>query len=294
MKSSEKEEKSVKRNVTHIYDERFERVDSEERAYWLGFLYADGYNNPVKGYLGIKLARRDRGHLVKFCDFLKIKRNKIKTKAPSTRICMGRKIYGNGSCTVTISGKTISRHLEKLGMVQAKSLILDFPSRKSVPKKFVRHFIRGYFDGDGCLTRSFFNRAVRYRVIFLGTLEFCNGLITELKNIVPLKLWKRRGKVNVYPCVVSGNIQVSRLLEWMYSEASVWLDRKYEKYQGFIENQNRIKQRKTSGYSMHNNITFDKSRNKWIAGVRVPHKTIYLGRFDSEAKALIAQRRASL
>ena len=48
----------------------FEKIDTEEKAYWLGFLYADGYINEKRKFVDIGLKRSDRGHLEKFRQFL--------------------------------------------------------------------------------------------------------------------------------------------------------------------------------------------------------------------------------
>lgn len=43
------------------------------------------------------------------------------------------------------------KDISTLGAIKNKSLTLTFPSDDIVPKKFKRDFIRGYFDGDGCI-----------------------------------------------------------------------------------------------------------------------------------------------
>lgn len=48
-------------NVNHDY---FEKIDSEEKAYWLGFIAADGYVNKAN-CVGVTLASKDHAHLLK-------------------------------------------------------------------------------------------------------------------------------------------------------------------------------------------------------------------------------------
>lgn len=53
--------------------------------------------------------------------------------------------------TVNFSSLSLCKDLTKLGAKRNKSLTLEFPSDEIVPKKYKHHFIRGYFDGDGCI-----------------------------------------------------------------------------------------------------------------------------------------------
>ena len=50
---------------------------------------------------------------------------------------------------ICVCGTKIHHDLEKHGCVENKSLILQFPT--TVPEELMHHFIRGYFDGDGCI-----------------------------------------------------------------------------------------------------------------------------------------------
>ena len=54
------------------FDEHsFDVIDTEEKAYWLGFLYADGNVSNTKNEVGITLQSSDIKHLYKFKTFLK-------------------------------------------------------------------------------------------------------------------------------------------------------------------------------------------------------------------------------
>lgn len=53
---------------------------------------------------------------------------------------------------IAIYSKELAMDLIKLGCFQNKSLILKFPTEQQVPKHLIHHFMRGYFDGDGCVT----------------------------------------------------------------------------------------------------------------------------------------------
>ena len=142
-------------------DTLFEKIDTEEKAYWLGFLYADGnvyYNEKRVSYrIELGLAEKDLNHLEKFKKFLNCT-NEIKYR-------QNIKAY-----RIMIGSKKMCNDLIKLGCVPNKSLILTFPTEDQVPLELQRHFIRGYFDGDGCITYR--KSGSSPGINMLGNLEF--------------------------------------------------------------------------------------------------------------------------
>lgn len=70
--------------------------------------------------------------------------------------------------------------LINLGCVPKKSLILTFPSEEQIPKKLIKHFIRGYFDGDGWFT----NTEKCFQVGIIGTENFISGFLKQVKDLI--------------------------------------------------------------------------------------------------------------
>ena len=97
---------------------------------------------------------------------------------------------------------------------------------------------------------------------------------------------RRCHSVKVQFVISSG--QVEKFCRWMYTDATVYLKRKRAKYDLLLKHLSQIDNK--FSYSKYNNISFDKSRNQWIASVRVSQRTIHLGRFSTEAEALVAQK----
>lgn len=93
----------------------FKSIDNEFKAYWLGFLYADGSVGSTDYRVELTLAEKDYNHLVKFKDFIGLD-NKIsyRPKTKAYRYCFKDKIF-----------KSI---LIDKGCVPNKSLILTFPT----------------------------------------------------------------------------------------------------------------------------------------------------------------------
>ena len=136
----------------------FEIIDTEEKAYWLGFLYADGSVSSTDNRIELGLAEKDLNHIEKFKEFIGIP-NKISYR-PQTK-----------SYRYSFKSIPCKEDLIKHGCVPKKSLILKFPTEEQVPEHLIRHFIRGYFDGDGW----FSNTSSCFQVGIIGTEDFIRG-----------------------------------------------------------------------------------------------------------------------
>lgn len=126
---------------------------SPEMAYVLGFLYADGDIEDVRKSSRtqyITFASVDKGILESIRKVMCSEHN-LNYRAP-------RKItYGNGKTyessgiyRLRIGSKKMFDDLLKLGLTPRKSLTIKFPD--NIPNNYFSHFVRGYFDGDGCVT----------------------------------------------------------------------------------------------------------------------------------------------
>lgn len=216
----------------HIFD----IIDSEEKAYWLGFIYADGNINTHKSSkmsytLIIALKSTDFKHLEKFCDFINYSKSNIKFINKK----LNEKQYQQ--CRLEVHSKHLWESLNNLGVVPNKSLIIQFPKESIFSNKsLIRHFIRGYFDGDGCI--SYYKRT--YDIIphcsFVGTESF----IKQSKLYIPYESTFRvrdysKTKENHHDLyeLVFGRENSELFSDWLYKDATIYLDRKYERYKLF-------------------------------------------------------------
>lgn len=179
-----KENISLVKNVNQYkkqqnLDYLFQKIDSHDAAYWLGFLYADGNIRSNRNEISLELKEEDFKAIQNYHIFCNnhntirehiIKRNGIEYK----------------SYVSSFSNKQVKENLKNLGCIPKKTLILDFPSYKQVPDEFLWDFIRGYFDGDGYCRFDLKNH--KYDIVILGTEKFLNGLLerTELENIAKI------------------------------------------------------------------------------------------------------------
>lgn len=151
--------RTSKKYNEHIFD----TIDTEEKAYWLGYIYADGYiNNPkprTTGQIDYNFELCSKGddieHMKKFANFIELENPLKITKADNK---------GHTRCRVCLSSRHLWETLNSYGCTPKKSLTLKFPN-ESIFKdlSLIRHFIRGYFDGDGCI--SFGNKEHTYLTI---------------------------------------------------------------------------------------------------------------------------------
>jgi hypothetical protein len=205
-----------------VDDTFFSTIDTEEKAYWLGFLYADGC--VTKNRVSLSLAEKDRLHVEMF-------KNTIKYTGPITErkimpsVIKGKKINASRQIVVNISRNKIAHDLILLGCVPAKSLILRFPTVEQVPVHLVAHFIRGNLDGDGSVSSSIRGKRKRYLATFLGTDLFLGGVRDYLMSR-GLRKVKIRKDGNIYRLAIQGHRQVCLLKHILYKEASVFLQRK--------------------------------------------------------------------
>ena len=198
----------------------FDKIDTEEKAYWLGFLFADGNVATNSNIVSITLKGEDACHLEKFKMFL--------NASNDVKLCI-QKINNKeySVCKFSVCNKHFKNTLVNLGCIPRKSLVLEFPHLNIFKQHdLVYHFIRGYVDGDGCLT---FSKSRRLELNILGTKEFLEGI----RNIFPNKFASihkiKRLTTNVYKISNCGN-NADEVSYKLYNNATIYLDRKFNRF----------------------------------------------------------------
>ncbi len=215
-------------NRKHKYNENFfEIIDNEYKAYWLGFIAADGYINARGNTTGITLHVKDINHLQKFLDHL---------GATSTKIHLRTGRYDKhhpitNKCYINLYSVKMNRDLQKLGISITKSNTLKPLS--SISEHLIPHFIRGYFDGDGCVYETYSSKSgkkyVKGGISFTGTFDFLTFIHNKLPIKVP-KLDKDNRVKTSYTLRYVSNLRFMIMKEYFYKEANVYLNRKFEKF----------------------------------------------------------------
>ena len=195
----------------------FNKIDTEEKAYWLGFLYADGCVHSNNYEISVNIT--DKEHIEKFKTAIKAFNHSI-TETQDKRFKNAKTLY-----QFSIKDKQLHQDLIKWGCIPQKSLLIN--KIPNIPRDYVSHFLRGYFDGDGSL--HYLRGTNNYRISFVGTKDFLNDIQKELQTNVSLQS-NIAGKA--YVLQIAGRRQIERILNYLYnnSKENNRLDRKYQKY----------------------------------------------------------------
>lgn len=209
----------------------FENIDDEHKAYWLGYIYADGYITSDLVRFGISLATKDRG-------MLELLREDIKA---TYRICdyisNSGYVANTAYSRLLVSDRIFVSHLVRQGVIPKKTKTLKRPN---LCDEMVRHFIRGYFDGDGC-----FNYSVKSHnytsgsVEILGTrdvLDFIESVLLREKIIERKYLdLTKKPHGGIMRFRFTRRKDIYNFYKYIYTDSIIFLDRKHNKFNEYIK-----------------------------------------------------------
>ena len=222
---------------TYYHDENyFEKIDTEHKAYWLGFIFADGHiTNHDKRYgqdqFGISQSEEDIDMLYRF-------KKDIKATNPIHKYNSDKHPDGKALCRIQlVSQKTVNDLIDK-GCYKQKSSILQPP--KNVPNELIPHFIRGYFDGDGSIVKSKNNKykitdGYKYDIDFTTTKEIADWLVYyfDMGNVI-----KEPRREKTYYYRLGGHKQIIQFYHILYDNATIYMERKYNRFQELLNKYN--------------------------------------------------------
>jgi len=211
------------------YDEKyFENIDSEDKAYFLGLIYSDGcLINDYKNFryrLVLKLHKKDK-HILE--DFIKC-------------ICGEMSVWNHGQrdmCEVGFSGKKIINDLESIGLIQNKTFNLKYPK---IEEGLERHFIRGYFDGDGCIriNKDKRDNSQRGDLRFVGaSTNFLSTINKRMRHLFGVNENKLYGPKNKdYKFIGWASMaDIEKIYKGFYKDSTLFLHRKKIIFDSVIE-----------------------------------------------------------
>lgn len=216
---------------TYTLDEHyFDEIDTPTKAYIYGFLLTDGSNNPTKQTVSISLQEEDK-------DILERMRYEIKSTKPLEYLNYSQKHdfgynYKNQYRMLLFSDKICSA-LTKHGLTKNKSLTIEFPE---FDDQVMPALLRGVMDGDGSIG---IGEKKNIWVNVTATDMFCNGMVAYLDKMLGIK------SCHIYdaPChngitrqlTIGKNADKIKFLEWIYKDADIYLERKYQKYLAILD-----------------------------------------------------------
>lgn len=234
------------------YNERFfQTIDTAEKAYWLGFIYADGCVT-TRNRFSLELAIVDKDHLQKFCDALE-SNIRIHTRAcrPNNLVPSSREI-----CSIMINNSRLWHDLYDKGVVRQKTFCLKFPDSHQLPVAFYRDFIRGFFDGDGSYMctwhqnepyrgndgkirrRSYYAKSISVVCTERQFLEKISQILFNYANCKS-SIGQHGGESRITPLYtlrVYSKKDLTNFIKFVFYEGCVCLDRKYAKAKKILDN----------------------------------------------------------
>ena len=238
---------------TKFNKEYFDKIDSSDKAYWIGFIWSDGSvmyrkRKSEEYLLKIDLAHRDYEHLKKFNENIEGE-YEVKTYYNKTSFSEHSKI-----CRISVYNKHFVKNLmDKYGIFSYRTDATKILSE--IPKEYKKDFIRGIFDADGSFSAYTLIDKKKGYILNKKTLRFGatveilryiedylieNGVINNFKR----KLTKRHEERDgcYFQLSLSGKQNVMDTLDLLYKNSDVFLDRKYEKYMKMKEGGSNINQ----------------------------------------------------
>lgn len=229
--------------IQHNY---FNEISTAEKAYIFGVYIADGYISISKNSsrFGISLNINDAELLIKIRNILsplsKLYFKKARINAQG--------IKSNPMCELLISSKTICNKLSQYNCGKNKTNLLK-SIKNIIPKEYMFDFIRGYFDGDGCivtnsvhkryLTKDGISKIYNYTNISFSIISKDRLILEEVKEFLSTYI----SKVNLYQesrgnwlLTVNRKTEIKKLYSLLYYNNSLLcLNRKYQKFKQIME-----------------------------------------------------------
>ena len=206
----------------------FNKIDNEEKAYILGFIMADG---------GIYYSSKNFSRRLYFSinekDIEILNKIKIAMKSdyPIKKINQINSFGFSKIVKLTINSTDIVHDLIKLKYTNNKTGNEFIPR---IEKSLLRHFIRGFFDGDGTIFKSRGYNTVGF-TSSLNMLNSINELFSKELNLDVKKIYKESGDKKAYRLYYSQQEEVYKIYNYLYKDSTIYLERKKHKFNDTID-----------------------------------------------------------
>ena len=129
------------------------------------------------------------------------------------------------------SSKYLSNRLSELGIGQNKAFTIRFPK---LEQDLIPHFIRGFFDGDGCISVYLLKNKYQSCSFSITSnkdfLEKIQEILIEQLQLTKTKLGRDSRGNNINSLVYGGKQNCLKIRDWLYKDATIYLQRKYDKF----------------------------------------------------------------
>lgn len=211
----------------HFNEHWLDELDCEEKFYFLRFFAADGYNKSQSNNAIIGLQEEDFELLDKFKKLLESDRPIYRGKNGKNKL--GEIRY---KAIFELTSKYFCTKLTELGLMRAKTLKIRFPNY--IPEEYLSAYIRGVFDGDGSISISYSSTKPKGSSCIARTEMFIKDLQKILIDKLGVHATVESQRENAWLVDVNRQEDIKVFLDWMYKDAKIYLERKYQKYQEFL------------------------------------------------------------
>ena len=220
---------SKRRGRYTLDEDYFENIDSEQKAYFLGLLYADGFvGNGSSNLVAISLLYDDVDILEELSRLINLSGTGIVKEKYNTSF--SKKYFAR----LAFSSKKMILDLNSHGMIYKKEKRLEmFPE---ISEDMDRHFIRGYFDGDGSISvtrNNFAKNGKEYSYLrpafnLIGTKNFLKEVERKLNlfGVTKTRYNKCLKCEHLLYLNIGEKQSILSAYEYLYSGASTFLSRK--------------------------------------------------------------------
>lgn len=212
-----------------INNEFFQDLENwtEKQAYVLGWILSDGHINKKTNCVSIKLQLSDRQILETIKSIIQYTGPIGVEKRKSCNFINSN--FQDRAC-LTIYSEHLKKSLNELGFDNRKSENMLFPT--FLREDLIHHFIRGYFDGDGCISYTYHKGVLMAEMNLIGTKAFCDSLVKILNKQTGCQYRfgtrvYNNGNVRVR---LAGNLSMVKLFNFLYADATILFERKFKKF----------------------------------------------------------------
>ena len=214
-----------------INDRYFENIDTPLKAYFLGFIYADGwivYSEKRGNYeFGMELQSCDKYILERLNTELG-NQNIIYHSDPKDVFINGNLAHGGHSDVLRVYSKDLILDLMRHGVDTRKSGKDTYPI---VSDEFFFDFLRGYIDGDGCYYMDNNHTYMHITCASITPLEYIQNKL----NMFGIKIQIYTENNKKYRLMCTSDNAMNKLISHLYYEDGLFcLQRKYEKIKHFL------------------------------------------------------------
>ena len=224
-----------KRRIRHDF---FKNISTELQAYLLGFYAADGSVDEKRKTLRVCLQTGDSEIIYLFKDSISPDARLYETTPKEYTGRGGMKVQGHGSFGIDITSSTLVEDLVSLGFGYRKSYSeLHLPK---IDESLIRHFIRGYFDGDGSIIgwlsiEKGKKDRFRYKFDICGKTETLFDEFIDFFKKYDIKINKNYLKRDdMYRISTSSKKEVTKIYKLLYNDANFYLSRKFNKFNYYV------------------------------------------------------------